>query len=202
MEDYKPNSKKYKDQVSSGSERVIEKVEMTGSVKTKKKGEIRKFADIFVAEDISTVRQYIVMDVLVPAAKKAISDIVTNGIDMILYGEAGRSQRRSGGSKINYGGYFDRPSEPKRAGSANRRGFDYDEIIFDSRGDAERVLDEMDAVIEKYGSISVADLYDMADVSNTNHTSNKYGWTDIHTAKAVRVRDGYVLNLPKPMPID
>lgn len=204
MEEYRPNSNKYKNrQAEQGnSEKKVEKPVVSGKVKTKKKSGARKLADTFVSEDISTVKSYIIIDVLIPAAKKAISDIVTNGIDMLLYGEAGRSNRRSGGTKFNYGGCFDRPSEPRRAGSARRDGFDYDEIIFDSRGDAERVLEGMDAIIESYGRISVADLYDLADVTNTNFAANKYGWTDIHTARAVRVRDGYILNLPQPRPID
>lgn len=58
-----------------------------------KKSEMQKFADVFISEDVNNVKSYIVMDVLVPAIKKAISDIVTNGIDMILYGETGKSKR-------------------------------------------------------------------------------------------------------------
>lgn len=202
MEDYKPNSNKYKNQKSENSKKKIEKPVVSGKVKTKKKSEMKKFADAFVSEDISTVKSYLFTDVLIPTLKNALSDAVKTGIDMILYGEAGKRGRQSGGSKFNYGGCFDRPSEPRRAGSARRNGFDYDEIIFDSRGDAERVLEGMDAIIESYAHISVADLYDLADVTNTNFAANKYGWTDIHNARAVRVRDGYILSLPRPVPID
>lgn len=48
---------------------------------------------------------------------------------------------------------------------------------------------------------SVADLYDLANVSNDNYAANKYGWTDIAGCRAVRVRDGYILKLPKPTPL-
>ena len=54
---------------------------------------MQKFADVFISEDVNNVKSYIVMDVLVPAIKKAISDIVTNGIDMILYGKLGNQKR-------------------------------------------------------------------------------------------------------------
>ena len=53
------------------------------------------------------MKSYIVMDVLVPAIKKAISDIVTNGIDMILYGEAGKSKKNSTASKVSYQKFYD-----------------------------------------------------------------------------------------------
>lgn len=33
------------------------------------------------------------------------------------------------------------------------------------------------------------------------YAANKYGWTDIAGCRAVRVRDGYILKLPKPTPL-
>ena len=90
MEDYPSNSynsRQYQKEKDSTTEpKKIESV-VSGKVRTKKKSEARKFADIFITEDIANVKTYVFMDVLVPAIKKAISDIVTNGIDMILYGE-------------------------------------------------------------------------------------------------------------------
>ena len=86
MEEYKSNSDKARQEQS---EKKVEAV-ITGTAKTRKKGEMQKFANVFIAEDANNVMSYILMEVIVPAAKKAISDIVTTGIDMILYGEAGR----------------------------------------------------------------------------------------------------------------
>ena len=95
MEEYKPNSHRSKEErKESIPEKHVEKV-ISGTVKPKKKSEMQKFADVFISEDVNNVKSYIVMDVLVPAIKKAISDIVTNGIDMILYGEAGKSKKNS-----------------------------------------------------------------------------------------------------------
>lgn len=200
MEEYKPNSRKSKEEPAA--EKKIEKV-VSGSVKSKKKNEIQKFADVFISDDVSNVKSYILMDVLVPAIKKALSDIVTNGIDMVLYGETGRAKNRtpaSRGSHINYSASYDRPSE--RSSYTSRAGFDYDDLIFETRGDAESVLDAMNDVIGQYGVVSVGDLYDLANVSTDNYTSNKYGWTDIRGCKAVRVRDGYVLKLPRALPLN
>lgn len=90
MEDYKSNSDKARQEQQS--EKKVEAV-ITGAAKTRKKGEMQKFADVFIAEDANNVKSYILMEVIVPAVKKAISDIVTTGIDMILYGEAGRSKK-------------------------------------------------------------------------------------------------------------
>lgn len=201
MEEYRPNSKKSKE--DSVSEKKIEKV-ISGSAKPKKKNDVQKFADVFISEDVSNVKSYIIMDVLIPAIKKAVSDIVTNGIDMILYGESGRNKNNSSASKVSYRNYYEKPNERRSTynSSTSRGGFDYEDIIFNTRGDAETVLDAMSEVISRYGVISVADLYDLSDVSTDNHTTNKYGWTDISGCKTVRVRDGYILKLPRALPLN
>ena len=108
MEDYKSNSDKVRQEQQS--EKKVEAV-ITGAAKTRKKGEMQKFADVFIAEDANNVKSYILMEVIVPAVKKAISDIVTTGIDMILYGEAGRSKKNGTASKVSYRNYYEQGSD-------------------------------------------------------------------------------------------
>lgn len=201
MEDYKSNSDKSRQEQKE--ERKVEAV-ITGTAKTRKKGEMQKFADVFIAEDAGNVKSYIMMEVIVPAVKKAISDIITTGIDMILYGEAGRSRKNGTASKVSYRNYYEQGSERVRAGSMNSRRNtpDYDDILFDTRGDAEAVLDAMNDIISQYGTVSVSDFYDLARVPNDNFTMNRYGWTNIGGATAVRVLDGYILKLPRAIPLN
>lgn len=182
-------------------EKRVQQPVVSGPVKVKKKSEVKKFADVFISEDASKVKEYIVMDVLVPAVKKAISDIITNGIDMILYGEAGRSRKsNSAVNKVSYRNYYDERREPHRV-SVSRSTYDYDNITLATRGEAEAVLDQMQDIINEYRMVSVADLYDLVGITGS-YTDNKYGWTDIHTAEAIRVRDGYILKLPRALPLD
>lgn len=202
MEEYKPNSHKYKeDQNRSSPEKKVEKV-IAGTVKSKKKSEIRKFTDVFISEDIDNVKSYILLDVLIPAIKKAISDIVTNGIDMILYGETGKTKSNSTASKVSYRSYYDgRNGRRDYSAIRTKISYNYDDIILDNRGEAEDVLSRMDELISTYGLVSVADLYDLVGVTG-NYTDNKYGWTNIRSASVIRVRDGYMLKLPKALPLD
>ena len=199
-----PNSHKYKEQQKEAAteEKRVTKV-VKGPVKTKT-NEARKLADIFISEDIANVKNYIFMDVLVPAIKKAIYDIVTNGIDMFLYGGTGKNKSTSSGGKVSYRNYYEQKNNSSYRGSENvkpRNGFEYDDIIFDNRGEAEAVKQQMQDVIGRYGVVTVADLYDMADLT-APYTSQKYGWMDVSGAEAVRVRDGYMLKLPRAVPID
>lgn len=79
--------------------------------------------------------------------------------------------------------------------------FDIIEPIFETRRDAEEILNYMEDLIDEYGFVTVADLYDLVGVSG-NYTDNKYGWTDISNAEIVRVRDGYMIKLPKIRKLD
>ena len=202
MKDYQPNSHRSKEEASK--EKKIEKV-VNGKVKTRK-NEGRKLANMFISEDAGNIKSYVVLDVLVPAIKKAIADIVTGGIDMLFYdGGKGNSRNRSG-SKVSYRSYYDdrrdyRDDRDDRDRYNSARRFDYDDIIFETRVDAERVREQMNDAIKRYGFVTIADMYDMADLQ-APWTSANYGWTNIRTAETVRVYDGYIIKLPKAMPID
>lgn len=201
MREYQPNSYKSKEEKSDKSSEKDKKIQkvVNGKVKTKK-NEGRKLASMFISEDAANVKSYIILDVLIPAMKKAILDIVTDGADMILYG--GKGGKRKSGNKISYRSYYDDKKDDYR-GSGYRTGgrFDYDDLIFDSREECETVREQMVDLIDTYGFVTVADMYDMAGIQ-APYTSNKYGWTNIRTAETVRGRDGYMLKLPKAMPID
>ena len=206
MDNYKPNSHKYKEDNKAGAEERQKFDKITkGAVVTKKKSEINKLKDIFVSEDIKSVKSYILMDVLVPAIKDAIEDIVTNGIRMILRGDTSARRSSSTASKISYRDYYDgdrRNNDRFRNETRPVTKYSYDDIILESKGEAEAVLDRMGEIIDIYGMVRVADLYDLVGVTG-DYTDNKYGWTNISGAKPVRIRDGrYMLDLPRALPIN
>ena len=191
MEYYQPNSHKYKNEKGKTHKK---------KKKVKKSNELRKITDIFISEDIANVKSYIVMDVLIPTIKKAVSDIIKNGIDMILYGSVSPTRSNSTANRISYSKYYDDNRNTVRDSRA-KSGFRSDDIIFDNRGEAEIVLSRMDELIDTYGIVTIADLYDLAGVTG-DYTTNNYGWTNIRSAEVVRVRDGYIIKMPKAMPID
>lgn len=199
---YPANSNASKQEVKQSAEEKRATKVVKGNVRTKP-NEVRKFADVFISEDINNVKNYILMDVLVPAIKKAVADIVTNGVEMILYGSTSNRRNSSSGSKVSYRNYYDSRDDRRddRGGSRTRSGLDYDDFVFDSRGEAEAVLSQMGDIIERFKYVTVADLYDMVD-KVPPFTANKYGWTSIRNADVVRDRDGYRLKLPRAMQID
>ncbi len=199
MDDYKPNSYKYKEQQKAlTTDKKIEKV-VKGTVKTRKRNGVTKLKDVFVNEDAKNVKSYIFSDVLVPAIKKLLYDIVNDGASMLLFGNTSAGRKKTIGSNVSYRQFYDTKVEDRRPVSSSK--FDYEDLIFESRGEAEAALSKMDEVIDVYGTVSVADLYDMCDLT-APYTSNRYGWSNIQTAEVARLRDGgYVLKLPRALPI-
>lgn len=204
--DYPSNSHKSRERaaaekVQRGKDEHLQKV-TTGSIKKREGGS--SFGDVF-KQDLHTVKDYIINDVLIPSLKKAVSEAVSNGVDTFLYhGEAKRRKGSRGtpASHVSYRSYYDdRDDRYDRAYERSRRSY-YDELIFDNRGDAERVLDGLEAALDKYEIVTIGDLYDLAG-ENPVHTDYKYGWRTLRNAGVIRCRDGgYSLDMPRPMPID
>lgn len=193
-----PNSNKHK---TTNTAKTIEKI-VTGSVTQEKKTLGRKIKETLFGEDINSVSSYIIHDVIVPAAKNTISEMVSGGIEMLLYGETRgtRTMRDRGKSYVSY----NRMKEPERQrpmSNVNKARHNFDDIKLESRIDAEEVLSNLVDLIEDYGSASVADLYALVGLDSA-FTDNKYGWFNLNTATVSRVRNGYLLDLPKPILID
>lgn len=196
------NSHKARDEkkASVQEEKRVEKV-VRGKVKTQKNNK-RKLADLFISEDAGNVKNYIFLDVIIPAVKKAIYDLVVGALDMSLYGGRGGGGRRSTADKVSYRDYNSVSRRDTRSYESARTtsGYSYDDIVLETRGEAEAVLSRMDEIMEEYEIVRVADLYDLVGITG-EHTDNKYGWTNIRNAKIVRVRDGWKIEMPRALPI-
>jgi hypothetical protein len=146
------------------------------------------------------VKSHILYDVLIPAGKKALSDV----LDAFLYGGTGRGGKKNyNASKVSYESRYSQYDDRRRTYDVSplKTGYGCDDIILDSRGEAEDVLSRMDELINVYGMVSVADLYDLVGITG-NYTDNKYGWTNIRGVKVTPVREGYMLKMPKALPLN
>jgi hypothetical protein len=185
-------------QAKQAERKKLEKV-VTGTVTTRKKSGAQKITDLFIAEDAKNVKSYVLFEVLVPAIKDAVYNIVCDSAGMI-FGKPTGGRRGSVSTRDNYTQYWkdrDRGYQPARP----RTVFDYDDIVFATRGDAEIVLNELRLTLREYGLVRVSDLYDLAGKS-WSYTYRDYGWTNLERAEVVGVRGGYIIDFPRPLPID
>jgi hypothetical protein len=183
----------------------------TTEVVRRKKSLGKRFKETFVGGDAKGVWGYVMLDVLVPAAKDTITDAITQGVERMVFGESRGPRSRNRGHGNNGYVSYNRMSHNDRGWNRNepqrdisrraRSSHQFDEIILESRGEAEQVLDSLFELTSKYQVATVADLYDLVGIQG-NHTDNRWGWTDLRGAGVSQVRGGYLLNLPKSEQLD
>lgn len=102
--------------------------------------------------------------------RKALTDIVADKIETVLYGEECHPPKNN--SRVSYSYYH------KNKNIRNKSGF-------------------VKEIIVNYGCVSIADYYDLAGVLSNVYINTKYGWLDLKDAKAIDSMDGYKISLPK-----
>ena len=206
-----------------GSEKETRPAKKTKSKVRHKRSIWKSVGDRFISEDAEYVGSSIVDDILVPALKDLINDILHGAIDMTFGGGTyrGSYSRRSGRgrSRISYDRMYDDARFSRRRRDrddddyddrrSRRRLPDCSEFVFDPRDfdrpsdakcAAEDLLDDMADRIEEYGQVDVAWFMDQVgeDVDG-RWNAEDWGWTNL---SGVRVRgsnrNGWYIDLPKP----
>lgn len=201
MGEYTNNSFKAKEEQK---ERVKKNAVVSKTPATKKKSEIKKAAGLLFSEDTSTVKDHLIQDVVIPTVKDLIVNVITDTVNIMFWGTTGR--KNGNRSRVGYANRFDEVRDPRdrmrEASRRDRSAIDYDDIVFDNRGDAEAVLANMDAAIEQFGVATVLDLFDFAGVTTRNYMADRYGWKNLANAEVRRIRDGFIIDLPRAFQID
>lgn len=213
--DYPSNSQRVtsRDDAPKAESKKVEKV-TTGEVIRRKKTLGKRFSETFVGGDARGVWSYVAVDVIVPAIKDTVADAFTQAVERMLFGDS-RSVRRRGSSYHGSNGHFNyqsrySPSSSIRQGSRDeprgisrraRATHDFDEIVLTTRVEAEEVIEHLFELVSRFDQATVEDLYDLVGITG-NYTDRKWGWTDIRGAGVTRVKGGYLLDLPRPDPLD
>ena len=202
MKNLPSNSKEGAQQPTEERKRLQKVTKAT--VKPKKKTWFQKFKDAWLPEPGMELSDYVIGDILVPGLKNILSGVVTNSVEMALFGEV-RSSRRGGRDDryVPYNRYYDdrdrvRSSRAPRASYTSRSALNFDSDIFESRADAIAVLDELIQHIDDYGFASIGDYCDLIE-KTCDFTDWKYGWTNLNNVKIFQERGGYSIDFPRPV---
>ena len=197
---YASNSFKSKEEAAKEPKKIESVVK--SPVKKKEPSKIVKFFRPFISDDVTTLRSYIWLDVIVPAVKKLILDIIKNGADVAIMGKASKASTSSNLPKVSY----DKASQggsttmmlPRSTGNY------FTEIIFNTREDAEEVLRNMRDLLRIQRRVTVHQMYDLAGVP-CDFTWEKYGWMDLGSAEVISTQNngeiGYMIRLPRAIPV-
>lgn len=188
--------------------RVVE-----GEVIRRKKPFGKRIKEAFLGGDDRSVFQFMLEDVIVPNIRDMVYEANQQGMARLLYpGSDPRPFSRGVGSRpsdprrnVNYNGISRGPArdrvEERSMSRRARATHDFGEVVIPTRPEAEGVLEGMYALLEEYDVVAVSDLYEMIGVSS-QFTDRKWGWTDLRGSDIRRVREGWLLDLPRPEVID
>lgn len=196
IKNYGANSKKIREEADSDNRKVSAVVR--NKVRERKPSLGKRFAASFAGDDAQTVGQYILFDVIIPATKNLITDMVSQGIERLMFGTS--SPRRPSTvyrpGHTSYNRMYKGEDERRTISDRGRRTHDFREIVMDTREEASDVLDHLRDLIDRYGSASISDFYSLCDISS-DHVDIKWGWTDLPNVEISMVRGGgYILELP------
>lgn len=202
MENYQSNSHKSKQAAKEAEEKKVQKV-VSGVATVKKQNGFNKFIGNFISEDANNVGSYLFTDVIVPGIVKIITDSLKDGIDIVFKGSTSRNNRNSGGYQGNYVSYnnYSSRNDTQRRTTTTKQVHSPSDITLPSRRDAEAVLNQLNDILQSYGAVTVADLYDSVGITHS-FTDVKYGWTDLRNADVARDGDGWYVKLPNAYPLD
>jgi len=175
----------------------------TGVVRTNEKTGLSKAFEGFFARDFHEMGVYIWHNIAIPKLRVFVDEFLTSAVHAITGGNS-RGSQQSGKSSYNYNSRYVSSSgrDDYRRYDYDRVDYNYRDITFESRGDAERVLDILKDDLDEYKTVSVSDLYDRAGVPYNNRQGRKYGWCDLRGSDIVSVRDGWAIKMPPVMPLD
>lgn len=191
------------------STQAVEIEEVVVQASVKKKPLPRKiFESVFNPDGMSEVRTTVkqaAINQATDAFKNILYSAMTGAVSAVIYGDKkpmNNSYTQYGNSRQSFGGNNNRPYHRPSSSSAryvqsNRIDFDSTTFNFESFGDAQQVMDRMDALMGRYQKVHISDF--LAAVGQQSEGAHfTYGWRKLSSMGVSSNEDGYYIILPEP----
>lgn len=195
-------------------EKKVEKIEGLGDVQIKKPTLGSRFKQTFFGGDAKETGKTVWNTVVVPTVKNLFLDAIQQGSERMVLGETRSISRNSTlpnllglGHQAYNKMYSNGPMPGQQASPLQsmqrqaRATHDFSNFVVANRAGAEVVIDRMYDLLSRDGCVTVADFMDLIG-EPADYTMQKWGWMDLRGSQVVRVPQGYLLDLPRPIPLD
>lgn len=214
LSQYRGNSNASKDIQTVSEDR--EKMEQIASGRKVRRSFGNKLISELIADDIQDIGDY-VFRAGVDAFKTAAVDMATNVIEMLFFGQTRNRTTYSGSNTIRritpYSSLYSNTVQSNRITKYNEpqnqpRGigrYTYQDILIpfipeethnDTKAKAIEILSRMRVYLDRYGVVSVGDLYDAVG-EIPDKVDQDWGWYDLSGAYIQSSREGFILRMPK-----
>lgn len=212
---YPSNSRKVV-QGNQKREKRIKSPVIEGKVMQRKKPLGKRVLGLVIQGDPKQAGQAMVFDALIPSIAAVILDGIKLGLDRLFLGDKA-PVRRSTFAPTGQGTFgqtaYNKVIKPAITSSMqkpaptpltwqDRAAHNFDEIVLPERGDIEEVIGTLQECINEYGMARVSDLYDKLGITS-EFTDDAWGWLELDGAGArYQTGGGYLLVLPRPVPLN
>jgi hypothetical protein len=209
MDQFPSNAKGPTEPPPEAKPKRVERV-TSGTAVRKKQSLSSRFTHTFIGGDANTAWSYVVSNVIIPEARDMLVNVGHTIIEQIVYGKSrprrGMAPPATGPlgaiayNRMHPGANQSPASAPSQSLSREAKArHRFDQIVIESRADAEEVLTRMYDLMSQYSEATIADLYELVGIQSS-HVDHTWGWTQLRGAKVERMRGGgYILALPEPV---
>lgn len=170
----------------------------------KKDSFLMKTLGAFFTNNLENIGEYIWKEVVVPAGKDMISNAGKKALDLIIYGDASKTQTSSYNS--NNGSKYKQAYQQQQASQQKHVNVPRGSVMVDTEQQGKDILKRLDNDLKRTNQpVNIPDLYDCYNaVTNktdyvVSYTDAKWGWYDLRSAEVVYTRDGWMVKMPEPM---
>jgi hypothetical protein len=181
------------------------KAVVSGAKKVKRPA-TRRFMDYLIAESPKAIAKKVLDEVVVPRVKAGIEQAFNEFLSGMLWNNSMNrppSNLVSGpmlrGGGVNYNVISSQQSSLQQARQAtvSQSSGNYQDLVLPNQEYAETLLANLIELMNTYRVVAVADLYELAGQTPAI-SDNSYGWMSLDTARISKVREGFLLELPRP----
>lgn len=206
------------ERITDPNKKKVEPVIDSSDVIVRKKSKGKKAVESFLGEEVESVKDHIVYDMIIPSTKDAMSnmcggivdffnDMFHEFIDSIFFGSSEHTKTKASQTYVSYQGYYNKKSQSSGKPLSKRETYlstrhDLEDLDFVDMETALKVRKELIELIENYNEASVADLFSLSDQTldwAEYKEKDKFGWRDPSAIGKPRRRRGrYIIPLPRP----
>lgn len=169
-----------------------------GNASVKKPSTGRRFKDELIYDDGTDLKEFFLFDLLAPTIKDVIVDFGKRLLELIFYGRASGKAKSSGGaSYVSYSSFNQSRRSDRPIASRTKRIAELDSLEFESRADAENIVDLMNELIDQYGEADVKDLYSLAGITSNGFVDCQFGWRTKFPYDISYYRGTWILHVPR-----
>lgn len=194
---------------SKSSKVVTNEEPQIGQVKAKveKRNGLDKLADIFIRDDIESVGNRIVYELIVPNIMTGLRNVLVNSIDMIFKFKPAPSQSSNTNTGrvnvVNYNNVISGQNDAVVTQNNRSAVYDYAKVCFATLDDAKYVVNQMREIIKVNRFVTVGRYMELTK-AGTMPTDYYWCWTNLDSVGVGYTNDPnfpYFLQLPNPVPV-